>query len=686
MTTVHDKTLRSDRVVAIVQARIGSSRLPGKVMKPVAGRPMIDHVLGRVARAALVDLVVLATSDRPSDDPLAEHARTAGFEVFRGSEDDVLARYCTAAEHFRADIIIRITGDCPLADAALIDEAVAAYACAEVDYLSNVAPPTYPDGLDIEVFSNTALQRAGREASTRFDREHVTPYLRSGGFSTANMTSEADFSARRLTVDEETDLTVVRRVFDHFAPRTDFGWREVIALQDREPDMFEANAGLIRNEGAKMGKGQKLWKRAKEVIPGGNMLLSKRAEMFLPEQWPAYFSRAKGCTVWDLDDNEYLDTGLMGVGTNTLGYGHDEVDAAARGAIDAGNLSTLNCPEEVALAERLIEMHDFADMARFARTGGEANAIAIRIARAASGRDGVAICGYHGWHDWYLSANLGENDQLAGHLLPGLDPAGVPLALRGIVLPFAYNDLDALKAIVASRDIGVIKMEVSRNEGPQQGFLEGVRRLADENGIVLVFDECTSGFRETFGGLYKKFGVEPDLAVFGKTLGNGYAITAVIGRRSVMEAAQTTFISSTFWTERIGPAAALKTLEVMERERSWERITEIGTRVRNTWEKLADAHGLPLRIFGLPALSGYQIDTLDALAYKTLITQELLDRGFLAATGFYTSLAHDDAVLVRYFDALDKVFGVVARCLAGTESVTALLKGPICHAGFKRLN
>lgn len=435
-----------------------------------------------------------------------------------------------------------------------------------------------------------------------------------------------------------------------------------------------------------MAKGQDLWKRAKEIIPGGNMLLSKRAEMFLPEQWPTYFSRAKGCTVWDLDGTEYLDTGLMGVGTNTLGYGHDEVDDAARAAIDAGNLSTLNAPEEVALAERLVELHDFADMVRLARTGGEANAIAIRIARAASGKDDVAICGYHGWHDWYLSTNLGANDQLAGHLLPGLDPAGVPRALRGIVHPFAYNDLEALTKLVAEHDIGVIKMEVSRNEGPQQGFLEGVRKLADDKGIVLVFDECTSGFRETFGGLFKKFGVEPDLAVFGKTLGNGYAITAVIGRRPVMEAAQTTFISSTFWTERIGPAAAVKTLEVMERERSWERITEIGGKVRATWERLAATHGLPFKTFGLPALSGYQIDTPDALAYKTLITQELLDRGFLAATAFYASMAHDVAVLERYFDALDDIFALVAKGMSGQEDVIARLRGPICHAGFKRLN
>ncbi|MEY3501422.1 MAG: hypothetical protein RL308_3095, partial [Bacteroidota bacterium] len=154
-----------------------------------------------------------------------------------------------------------------------------------------------------------------------------------------------------------------------------------------------------------MGKGQDLYNKAKTLIPGGTMLLSKRPEMFLPDQWPAYFSKAKGCEVWDLDGNKLVDMCIMGIGTNTLGYGNEEVDEAVMQTVKSGNMSTLNCPEEVYLAEKLMEINPWADMVRFARSGGEANAISIRIARAASGRDNVAICGYHGWHDWYISAN-----------------------------------------------------------------------------------------------------------------------------------------------------------------------------------------------------------------------------------------------------------------------------------------
>lgn len=434
-----------------------------------------------------------------------------------------------------------------------------------------------------------------------------------------------------------------------------------------------------------MGTGQKLWKRAKNLIPGGNMLLSKRAEMFLPDQWPAYFSKAKGCEVWDLDGNRYTDMAIMGIGTNTLGYGHDEVDAAVRKVIDQGNMSTFNCPEEVHLAERLIDIHPWAGMARFARSGGEANAIAIRIARAAAGKDKVAVCGYHGWHDWYLSANLGDDENLAGHLLPGLEPNGVPRNLRGTVFPFNYNNYAELEALVNKHDIGVIKMEVVRNRGPEDNFLHKVRKLATDRGIVLIFDECTSGFRETFGGLHKKYGVEPDMAMFGKAMGNGYAITATIGRRDVMEAAQSTFISSTFWTERIGPAAALKTLEVMEREKSWETITRTGEFIRSRWQQLADRHGLAVDHWGLPALTGFSFKSENALAYKTLITQEMLAKGFLASNCVYVCTKHTPAVVDAYFEALDPIFAMIKECEEGRD-VASLLKGPVCHGGFKRLN
>ncbi|NQV77216.1 MAG: aminotransferase class III-fold pyridoxal phosphate-dependent enzyme [Lutibacter sp.] len=435
-----------------------------------------------------------------------------------------------------------------------------------------------------------------------------------------------------------------------------------------------------------MGKGQELYRKAKTLIPGGTMLLSKRPEMFLPENWPSYFTRAKGCKIWDLDDNELLDMSIMGIGTNTLGYGHDFVDNAVMHTVRSGNLSTLSCPEEVYLAEKLIEINPWADMVRFARSGGEANSIAIRIARAASGKDKVAICGYHGWHDWYLSANHNSNDSLSGHLLPGLNPNGVPKALKDTTLPFHYNNFDELLNLVEKHEIGVIKMEVVRNFGPENDFLQKVRDLATKKNIVLIFDECTSGFRETFGGIYKKYGVEPDMAMYGKTIGNGYALTAVVGKRHVMEAAQTSFISSTFWTERIGPTAALATLKIMEEIKSWEIITKIGEKIQSGWKNLASLHKLEIEVAGIPSLSTYSFKSQNALAYKTLIAQEMLKKNILASTNFYASIAHEDSYIERYFSELDRVYRLIKKCENQEFQIDKILEGPICHSGFKRLN
>ena len=430
--------------------------------------------------------------------------------------------------------------------------------------------------------------------------------------------------------------------------------------------------------------GAELWSHAKTRIPGGSMLLSKRAEMYLPADWPAYFDRTSGCQVWDLDGREYLDFGFMGIGTNILGYSYPAVDEAVRRTIDKGNLSTLNAPEEVWLADRLVELHPWADMVRYARSGGEICAIATRIGRAASGRDKVAFCGYHGWHDWYLSANLSDDDSLDGHLLPGLEPAGVPRGLTGSSIPFRFNDLAGLTAILESDDqVGVIFMEVQRSTPPAPGFLEGVRALATKHNAVLIFDECTSGFRRNLGGLHLHYGVEPDLATFGKTLGNGYAITAVIGRESVMQAAQTTFISSTFWTERIGPTAALAALAAMEAEDAPARVHAIGEQVIAAWQEIAHRHGIGLTPGELPALATYSLDGRDPLLVKTYVVRRLLDLGFLGAPAFYASIAHTPDLMERYLEAMDVVFGELASM--DDPEVAARLPMGTAHGGFARL-
>lgn len=673
------------KVVAIVQARTASTRLPGKVMRKINGIPLIEILLNRLSHAKKIDKVILATTDLASDDDLAHLVQSLGFDVFRGHPYDVLDRYLRTAEKYNADVIVRITGDCPLIDPQIVDFSIDELTRTSSDYVSNTINCDFPDGLDTETFRFSVLRDAWLKATKEFDREHVTPFIKnSSEYRTSSFSSPTQLGHMRWCVDDQDDFVFVSKIFNHFFPDIFFSWKDAIEISSAI-DKIEPMQRSSRNAGAFMSKGQKLWSRAKSIIPGGNMLLSKRAELFLPNFWPAYFSEAKGCEVWDLDNKKYIDMSLMGVGTNSLGYGHPFVDNAVRACIDKGNMSTLNCPEEVLLAEKLVEMHPWADMVKFARSGGEANSIAVRIARAASGRDGIAVCGYHGWHDWYLSANIKDSDNLSSHLLPGLNPIGVPKSLSGSVHLFEYNDFSSLKRIVENYSIGVIKMEVMRNEEPRNDFLLKVRELANQNNIVLVFDECTSGFRETFGGIHKKFGIDPDIAVFGKTLGNGYAITAVIGERSVMEYAQDTFISSTFWTERIGPTAGIAALDAMYQIKSWEIITDIGTSIRNGWQSLADDYKLKISHLGIPALAGFSFLSENNLKYKTLITQEMLKKGFLASNSVYSCVCHCPDMIQRYFEALSPIFALVRDCEGGRD-IDSLLEGDVCQTGFKRLN
>lgn len=674
------------KTLAIVQARMGSIRLKNKVMLPVKGVPLIETLLARLNRSKLIDKIIVATSIDPSNNSLVDFVNKCGFEVFRGPEEDVLERYYMAAKLYSPERVVRITGDCPLIDPELVDEVLRLHSKQEQDYSTNTLPPTYPDGLDIEVFNFHVLEKTYHDAKDKKEREHVTLYMRNSGiFNVKNLSYSIDLSQKRWTVDQYEDYVTIKNVLEHFHPRNDFSWHDVLALEESHPQFFRTNKEVNRNIGVELSKGQKLWHRAKRIIPGGNMLLSKHPDQFLPGKWPVYFKRAKGCKVWDLDDRVYLDMCLMGVGTNILGYGHDEVDEAVFNIVQTGNLSTLNCYEEVLLAERLVDLHSWSKMARFARTGGEANAIAVRIARAASGKDNIAICGYHGWHDWYLASNLTDKNSLSNHLLPGLEACGVPTCLKDTIHPFNYNDFDALLNIVKTKNIGVIKMEVERNQPPKNDFLKRVRALASQHGIVLIFDECTSGFRGALGGLHKVYEVEPDIAVFGKTLGNGYAITAVIGREEVMEATSSSFISSTFWTERVGPAAALKTLEVMEKEKSYVTVTEIGKEVRKKCHALANKYELEICASGIPALLTYTFKSQNHLSYKTLITQEMLKEGFLASTSIYICTQHTPDVVKSYFEALEKVFALIKECEEGRD-VESLLEVPVCDSGFKRMN
>lgn len=670
------------RVVVLVQARLQSQRFPGKVLKKIGSLTAIEHIQARVCQSQHIDDVIFVIPMTPADIALKSFLLERGFTFFEGPEFDVLERYGQAAEVSQADTIVRITGDCPLVDPQLIDEAIERFKSKPLDYLRT--SEKWPDGLDVEVFSNVALQRARRESILDSDREHVTTFIRDSGlFSWEEFDPSPVLPDVRLTLDYTEDLVVIERFMGLLQAGQSLR-AELNRIYQNFPEVFFPNAKYSRNEGATMGSGEKLYSRAKKVIPGGTMLLSKKPEMHAPSNWPSYFEKAQGCRIWDLDGKDYLDVGWMGVGTNILGYANPQVDKAVRKVIDKGNLSTLNAPEEVYLAEKLCELHPWAEMVRFTRSGGEAGAVAVRIARAASGKSHIAFCGYHGWHDWYLSANLSSDNALDGHLLPGLNPLGVPPELEGTSTPFKFNDLDSLKKVLSSHNTGVIYMEVERSTPPKPGFLEGVRKLADQHGAVLVFDECTSGFRSVLGGEHLKHKVFPDIAVFGKTLGNGYAINAIIGTAEIMNYAQRTFISSTFWTERIGVTAGLASLAEMDSTNAPQVIHEKGKKLRESLLGIAESHGLSMTIGGLPALTRFTIAGASPTELRTLITSELLKKKMLGANAIYLSLAHDDEVIARYLAEIDRILAD-HREHFHNGSIGEVLTGGTIQQGFARL-
>ncbi len=435
-----------------------------------------------------------------------------------------------------------------------------------------------------------------------------------------------------------------------------------------------------------MTKSTALYEKAKTLIPGGTQLLSKRPELFLPDQWPAYYSKAKGCTVWDLDGNQYTDMSYMGVGTCTLGYADDDVDHAVMVALQSGNMSTLNAPEEVELAEKLIELHPWAEMARFTRTGGEAIAVAIRIARAFTGRDIVLFGGYHGWHDWYLASNLEDESNLNRVHLSGLEPNGVPSALKGTSHPFFYNDAESFATLIKKyKDrIGAVIIESVRNLDPTPEFVASLNDLTTKYDIPFITDEVSAGFRMTLGGAHLLHGINPDIAVFAKGMSNGYPMAAIIGNRKIMEAAQSSFISSTYWTDRIGPTAALATIKKMEKFNVNNHLVETGRKVKSIWSTLAKKHGLDINIGGMDPVAHFGFVYSDPLVLKTLFTQEMLKRGFLASTAFYASYAHKTEHIEAYTQAVDECFALINDAVISGNPKT-LLNGPVCHSGFQRL-
>lgn len=430
-------------------------------------------------------------------------------------------------------------------------------------------------------------------------------------------------------------------------------------------------------------KKNKKWKKAIKIIPGGNMLYSKRAELFLPEFWPTYFSKTKDASVWDSDGNKYIDM-IFAVGTNVLGYNNSSIDKNIIRAVKKGNMSTLNCYEEVQLTQELLKIDKWAGMVKYARTGAEANSIAIRIAKSfQKNKPNIAACGYHGWHDWYLSSNLSNRNNLNYHLLKNVKTAGVNDKLKNTTFLFRYNDTNRLEYLLKNKKIGIIKMEVERTIKPDKKFLQKVKSLANKYKAILIFDECTSGFRENLGGVFHKYKVFPDIVTYGKAMGNGYAITAVVARKKFLKAAENTFVSSTFWSERIGFIAALSTINIMKSKKIFRNIKETGKKIKSKWLEIAKKNNVEIEVFGKDSIPQFKFKNFNQI-YKTYLTQEMLKKNILASNTVYVSIAHKHNILNKYFKILHQIFNNLSK--NDLKNIKSKIKGEIAHTEINRLN
>ena len=672
------------KVIAFIQARAESERFPKKIFYKINNLSLIEILIKRLKKSKYIKKIVILSYKSDLNKKLIPIVKKNNCEIFFGSKENVLRRFFFASKKYRDFYqILRITGDCTLSDSKLIDDMILYHTKANYDFTSNVNPPTFPDGFDVEIFTKKLLIKTYKKVTSKFDQEHVTPWMKKNKkIRISNYSQPYDFSKYKISVDEFEDYKKIKYLIKDNNNNIFVNKMKIYKFLKKNYKKYKDH--LNYNEGSKLSSGQKMWIRSQKIIAGGNMFFSKNPDNFLPKLWPSYFSKSKKCFVWDLSNKKYTDFCLMGVGTNILGYANLKVDKKVSEAINKGNMSTLNCPEEVEFSEKLLTINPWADKVKLARTGGELNSMAIRIARAATNKTKIAISGYHGWHDWYLAANLKNKNNLDNHLFKGLKAKGIPNELKNTVFTFENNNYEQILRLSQKHNLAAIKLEVTRNNDTNIKFIKKLRKLADKKKIVLIFDECTSGFRETFGGIHKKFGVDPDIALFGKSIGNGYPITALVGKDNVMDCCKDTFISSTFWSDRIGPTAGLATLNEMERLKSWKKISNTGEKIKKVWKKIAYNHKLDITIQGISSLPNFYFKNRNNLIYKSYITQEMLKKNILSTLAIYVCIDHTDDLLKKYYDNLNDIFYKISKNNTNDQLIKSL--DQIVLNDFKKRN
>lgn len=659
-------------LVAFVQARMSSSRLPGKVLMDLAEVPVLQRVVEAVSAAPGVDRTAVLTSEDPSDNPIAEWCALAGVTCHRGPLKDVLSRFAMAARAeglVDTDGVLRITADCPLLDSTVCAMVVRLWRNTAADYAHNISPRSWPDGLDCEVFSAAALYCAAEEATSTFDREHVGPFIMRNRhrFAQVNLTCPfGQYGHLRWTLDTQADKEFIERLLAAAGGETSM--LALLELVDNDPTLQHTADALTKSDASAVplevapssagyARSNALLERTQRTIPLGSQTFSKSHIQYPGGRAPLFLSHGRDARVWDVDGNEYVDlvNGLLPV---VLGYCDPDVDEAIRRQLDRGISFSTGTELEAELAERLVRLIPCAEMVRFGKNGSDATTGAVRLARAVTGRERVAICGYHGWHDWYIGTTSRNK--------------GVPGAAARLTSAFGYNDAASLEALIDAHpgEFAAVVMEVANATPPEPGFLEAVRTLTEKHGIVLVFDEIITGFRYALGGAQAYFGVTPDLACFGKGMANGMPLSAVVGRADLMRMMEEIFFSSTFGGEALSLAASIATVDKLEREDGIGKLWRAGRSIAERIEPRIRHYGLSetFRLIGydpwrILAITDHPRARKEAV--RTRLAIELLDRGVLVGGGHNVSASLTDGDIDQVAGAYEAALRILAEQLDG---------------------
>ena len=659
------------KTVAIAQARMGSTRVPGKVMRDLYGWPVLEWVVRALEMAPGIDEIVVATSTLEADDVIEAHCKRIGVACFRGSETDVLERYYFCAVEHSADVVLRLTCDCPFLDPVVVGEIVRLRQITCADYASNVDPPSYPDGLDVEVFTFAALKTAWENAERSTDRDTVTQYIsrNRSQFKVVNGTCPVPGLAKeRWVLDTEADWEFCQALGKPLikGKRSPSTYLQILDILDKHPEIRKLNEGGVRNERFHAALAEEILPdrdfsvstsmlaRARAVIPFGAQTFSKSHIQFPAGRHPLYVTHGDGARVFDVDGNDYVD--LVGaILPVVLGYRDPDVDEAIRRQLDRGISFSLATELEIELAEKLCQIIPCAEMVKFGKTGTDVTSAAIRLARAYTGRDKVAVGGYHGWADWSMATtnrNLGIPHEVAWH--------SVPL------------DIEALNTDYAA-------VIVEPNDSPE--FLKKLQSICSMMGIVLIFDEIITGFRYDMGGAQKLFGITPDLATFGKAMANGMPLSAIVGRRDIMKLMEppgNIFYSGTFFGETLSLAAGLATIEKLERVDGIHKLWMTGMAMRSIAQDAINSWGINEHI-KLSGMSPRVMLNFSDDKIRTLFLMSMAEQGVLIINSHNVSLAHDGPWLKRIETAYNETCGLI-RCaidngiddiLGDTETVSA---------------